>query len=110
MQIPMQMQILQRPMPKPMPHAPRPMPRGRYRAALAISPRVASTYSALGFTEHLRGNLHEAIELYHQSLSLKADDTFTCEMLTEALKDVLEEPAADPTAVDNEMMDIEPAR
>ena len=81
-----------------------------YRAALAISPRVASTYSALGFTEHLRGNLHEAIELYHQSLSLKPDDTFTCEMLTEALKDVLEEPAADPTAVDNEMMDIEPAR
>jgi len=42
----------------------------RYRAALAISPRVASTYSALGFTEHLSGNLHEAIELYHQSLSL----------------------------------------
>ena len=37
---------------------------------------------------------------------LKPDDTFTCEMLTEALKDVLEEPAADPTAVDNEMMDI----
>ena len=97
-----------------------------YRAALAISPRVASTYSALGFTEHLRGNLHEAIELYHQSLSLKADDTFTCEMLTEALKDALEEPS-DPTALDDllspqgakgsaggsssaEMMDIEPAR
>ena len=39
----------------------------------------------------------EAIELYHQSLSLKPDDTFTCEMLTEALKDALEEPA-DPTA------------
>ena len=98
-----------------------------YRAALAISPRLASTYSALGFTEHLRGNLHEAIELYHQSLSLKPDDTFTCEMLTEALKDTLEEPA-DPTALDAllsppqgakgstcgsssaEMMDIEPAR
>ena len=78
-------------------------------------------------TEHLRGNLHEAIELYHQSLSLKPDDTFTCEMLTEALKDALEEPA-DPTALDDhlspppgakgsmggsssaEMMDVEPAR
>merc|ERR1712070_174398 len=67
-----------------------------YRAALAISPRVASTYSALGFTEHLRGNLHQAIELYHQSLSLKPDDTFTCEMLPEALKDSIEQEASDP--------------
>jgi len=61
-----------------------------YRAALAINPRVASTYSALGFTLHLKGDLDAAIELYHQSLSLKPDDTFTCEMLTEALKDTLE--------------------
>ena len=34
-----------------------------------------------------------------QSLSLKPDDTFTCEMLTEALKDALDEPA-DPTDLD----------
>ena len=61
-----------------------------YRAALAINPRVASTYSALGFTLHLKGDLDAAIELYHQSLSLKADDTFTCEMLSEALKDTLD--------------------
>ena len=94
-----------------------------YRAALAINPRVASTYSALGFTLHLRGDLdqvhlpqaqsthntttspphhtiyttllsslsrYQAIELYHQSLSIKPDDTFTCEMLSEALKDTLE--------------------
>ena len=63
-----------------------------YRAALAINPRVASTYSALGFTLHLKGDLDAAIELYHQSLSLKPDDTFTCEMLSEALKDTLELP------------------
>ena len=37
-----------------------------YRAALAINPRVASTYSALGFTLHLKGDLDAAIELYHQ--------------------------------------------
>ena len=30
-----------------------------YRAALAINPRVASTYSALGFTLHLRGDLDQ---------------------------------------------------
>ena len=63
-----------------------------YRAALAINPRVASTYSALGFTLHLKGDLDAAIELYHQSLSLKPDDTFTCEMLSEALKDTLDFP------------------
>ena len=48
-----------------------------YRAALAINPRVPSTYSALGFALHLSGDLAAAIELYHQSLSLKPDDTFT---------------------------------
>ena len=58
--------------------------------ALAIAPRNASTYAALGFTHHLRGDPDGAIELYHQSLSLKPDDTFTCEMLKEALKDVLQ--------------------
>jgi len=61
-----------------------------YRLALAIAPRNASTYAALGFTHHLRGDPDGAIELYHQSLSLKPDDTFTCEMLKEALKDVLQ--------------------
>eukprot|EP00325_Prymnesiales_sp_UTEX-LB-985_P008131 CAMPEP_0174710430 /NCGR_PEP_ID=MMETSP1094-20130205/12069_1 /TAXON_ID=156173 /ORGANISM="Chrysochromulina brevifilum, Strain UTEX LB 985" /LENGTH=330 /DNA_ID=CAMNT_0015909239 /DNA_START=12 /DNA_END=1004 /DNA_ORIENTATION=+ len=69
-----------------------------YRQALAINPRVASTYSALGFTLHLSGELDAAIELYHQSLSLKPDDTFTCEMLSEALKDALD--LCDPTNLD----------
>ena len=68
-----------------------------YRAALAINPRIASTYSALGFTLHLSGNLDAAIELYHQSLSLKPDDTFTCEMLSAALRDTLE--LGDPTSL-----------
>ncbi|KAL1529343.1 hypothetical protein AB1Y20_000297 [Prymnesium parvum] len=63
-----------------------------YREALAINPRLSCTYSALGFTHHLRGDLHIAIQLYHQSLSIKPDDTFTCEMLSEALKDSLDDP------------------
>ena len=46
-----------------------------YRAALAIDPRAASTYAALGFTQHLRGALHEAIELYHQALSRSSPST-----------------------------------
>ena len=39
-----------------------------------------------------------AIELYHQSLSLKPDDTFTCEMLSEALQNTLT--LNDPTNLD----------
>ena len=33
-----------------------------YRVALAINPRLASTYSALGLTLHLRGDVHAAID------------------------------------------------
>ena len=77
-----------------------------YRASLAINPRIASTYSALGFTVHLSGNLDAAIELYHQSLSLKPDDTFTCEMLSAALRDVLE--LRDPTVLANPICLIDP--
>ena len=62
----------------------------RYREALAASPQIASTYSAIGFTYHLKGDLNTAIELYHQSLSLKPDDTFTSGMLSEALKELIE--------------------
>ena len=39
--------------------------------------------------------------LDHQSLSLKPDDTFTCEMLSEALKDILD--AGDVTDVGSSM-------
>jgi len=60
-----------------------------YRVALSMNSDVASAYSALGFTLHLSGDLNAAIELYHQALSRKADDTFTCEMLSEALQDAL---------------------
>ena len=40
-----------------------------YRVALSINPRAASTYSALGFSHHLRGDVDVAIELYHQVLT-----------------------------------------
>ena len=50
-------------------------------------------------TSYVPARVHaQAIELYHQSLSLKPDDTFTCEMLSEALKDTLE--LGDPTNLD----------
>lgn len=49
----------------------------------------ASSYSALGFTKHLMGDLDGAIDYYHQSLSRKPDDPFSSEMLNRALQDAL---------------------
>lgn len=50
------------------------------------------------YSHHLRGDIDTAIDLYHHSLSLKPDDTFTSEMLSFALKDSLEA-QPDPTAL-----------
>ena len=62
-----------------------------YERALSLAPRVASTYTALGFTHQLKGNFQshmgEAIECYHKALGLRPDDTFAQEMLTLALID-----------------------
>ena len=55
--------------------------------ALAINPGQPGTYSAFGYTNHLMGNLQEAVENYHSSLALKPDDAFTVEMLTIALQE-----------------------
>ncbi|EFJ07248.1 hypothetical protein SELMODRAFT_272183 [Selaginella moellendorffii] len=56
-----------------------------YEKALALCPRGATTYAALGFTHHLQGSTGIAIDFYHKALGLKPDDTFTAEMLTAAL-------------------------
>jgi anaphase-promoting complex subunit 6 len=37
-----------------------------YQAALGLRPGQPGTYSALGYTHHLRGDLHAAIENYHK--------------------------------------------
>ncbi|KAN0012171.1 hypothetical protein ACTFIU_007469 [Dictyostelium citrinum] len=55
-----------------------------YTMSLSLLPNNPSTYSALGFTHHLQGNFDEAIDYYHQSLSIR-DDTFTNVLLHKAL-------------------------
>lgn len=60
----------------------------QYSRALALSPRNPSTYTALGFTYHLMGELDVAIEYYHKSLGLKPEDAFADEMLKRALAEV----------------------
>ncbi len=50
----------------------------------------AMSFSALGFTRHLSGDLDGAIESYHQALSRKPDDPFAGEMLNRAMRETLE--------------------
>ena len=57
---------------------------------VALCPKRHSTYSALGYTYHLMGNIDAAIQNYHKALAHKRDDPFSTEMLDRALKDSLE--------------------
>jgi tetratricopeptide (TPR) repeat protein len=67
-----------------------------FEKSLSICPGKASSYSALGFTRHLNGDLDGAIEAYHQSLSRKPDDPFCSEMLMRALNESLHYPQSNP--------------
>eukprot|EP01133_Synstelium_polycarpum_P020516 gene20516-24627_t len=55
-----------------------------YQIAQTLSPNNASIFTAMGYTHHLQGAFDEAIDLYHQSLSIR-DDTFTNTLLHKAL-------------------------
>ncbi|EEC51117.1 predicted protein, partial [Phaeodactylum tricornutum CCAP 1055/1] len=51
----------------------------------ALCPMKFSTYSALGLTKHLNGDVDGAIDLYHKALCYRPDDSFSTEMLKRAL-------------------------
>lgn len=61
-----------------------------YQRASVLDPRNASTLVALGFTNHLRGKIDTAIEIYHKALAMKPNHSFASEMLSRALKTSLE--------------------
>lgn len=56
------------------------------QAALGLR-RDASTFTALGLTYQLWGRADSAIEQYHLSLGMRADDAFTVDLLRKALED-----------------------
>lgn len=71
-----------------------------FQLALAQVPRDPAVRAALGATYHALGGgfIHKAIDCYHIALGLRPDDTFSSEMLTRALKDVLDVEADNPFA------------
>jgi len=58
-----------------------------FARCVALCPDKFSTYSALAFTEHLKGDLDSAIAHYHEALGFKPDDPFSTDMLNRALKE-----------------------
>lgn len=56
------------------------------QAALALpAGRTPSTYLALAFCHHLAGQLSRALDLYHQALALRPDDSLAQDLLQRAL-------------------------
>lgn len=58
-----------------------------YTTALKYTPNKqhAPLLSALGFTKHLEGQLNDAIDFYHRSLTIQSDDSITHQLLHKAL-------------------------
>jgi len=52
--------------------------------------RNVSVLSALAFTNHLKGEFTEALDIYHKANFIKSDDTFVIEMINRCLNDMIE--------------------
>ncbi len=63
-----------------------------YECALRINPKSASTFTALGYTHHLREDYKQALNCYHKASFLKSDDPLTNELISKAMVDINESP------------------
>jgi len=62
-----------------------------YTLASSILPNNPSALVALGFSQHVSGNLAEAIDYYHQALGMQPDDTLASQLLETALREQMHE-------------------
>jgi len=63
-----------------------------FQQARKLDPQNASVLSGVAVSQHLLGNLKDAIDNYHRALSLQRDDAFTAEMLNIAVQECAEQP------------------
>ena len=59
--------------------------------ALSLRPLNSQTYTSIGFVQALMGQLSEAVESFHKSLSLKRDDVITSTILKTVLEDLVDD-------------------
>lgn len=57
-----------------------------HQQALVLSPKNASTLSAIGFVHCLMRNWSDAIDYFHKALGLQRDDAFSTTMLSQAIE------------------------
>lgn len=60
-----------------------------HKQALGLKPQNSCTYTAIGFVYALKGNLENAVDYLHRSLSLKRDDIVTTALLKSCLEDLM---------------------
>ena len=58
-----------------------------YEAALTMSPKVASTLAAIGFSYHQMGQVQKALEYYHKANHLDNEDVMIEQLVQKALDD-----------------------
>ncbi|OCF40492.1 anaphase-promoting complex subunit 6 [Kwoniella heveanensis CBS 569] len=68
-----------------------------YRLTIRLDPTNAVAYSSLGMIWQLRGEIREAIKIYHQALSLGPQDPMTTVLLEMGLREQME--GLDPTTL-----------
>ncbi len=73
---------------------------GFHRQALVLRPHSASTFSSIGYVHALRGDLAEAVDMFHKALGIRRDDAFSTTMLKSVVEQMIGEEA--PFAGDEE--------
>ncbi|KAG0412409.1 hypothetical protein HPB47_010452, partial [Ixodes persulcatus] len=62
-----------------------------HQQALVLSPKNASTLSAIGFVHSLMCHWSEAVDYFHKALGLQRDDTFSTTMLSQVIEHLMNE-------------------
>ena len=57
--------------------------------ALVLSPLNPSTYSALGYVQYLNSDVPNAVESFHKALGIRREDTFSTNMLTAVIEQLM---------------------
>lgn len=65
---------------------------GYHKKALSLQPKSASTFSAIGYNYMLMLDFSKAVEYFHKALSLRKNDSFTNELLTVAVDELVNDP------------------
>ena len=67
-----------------------------HQQALVLSPLNPSTYSALGYVQSLTGDLASAVQSFHKALGIRREDTFSTNMLTAVIEQLMNNVAPFP--------------